>query len=296
MLYSFYQPMSIYEQGRRENQEDSIFPLHQHASCSDRLFILCDGMGGYEKGEIASSTICEQLSEYLRSGGLFSEKLFFEALSYSYKKLLGKVKGKDNRMGTTLTMLCFHNRGCFAAHVGDSRIYHIRPRSHEILYVSRDHSLVNDLLDAGVLSEKDVSSFPQRHVITKAIRVDKEIAQSDVEVKHIADIQDDDYFLLLSDGMLENLSDDELLNLISRQDLSDEEKRNWLIENSSNNADNHSAYIIHINNVYLEGNEKAKEIDSKAQEKQSPSRNIDWWKIAFFVLCILFAIIVLCFY
>ena len=108
-----------------------------------------------------------------------------------------------------MTFLYFHNHGCFAAHVGDSRIYHIRPRTHEILYVSRDHSLVNDLLDAGMLSKEDVDTFPQRHVITKAIRADKEISRSDVDIKHITDIQDGDYFLLLSDGMLENLSDEE---------------------------------------------------------------------------------------
>ena len=52
MLYSFFQPQSIFEQGKRDNQEDSIFPSLGRASSKDRLFILCDGMGGYEKGEL----------------------------------------------------------------------------------------------------------------------------------------------------------------------------------------------------------------------------------------------------
>lgn len=296
MLYSFFCPQTIYEQGKRDNQEDCLFPLPQQVSSADRLYILCDGMGGYEKGEVASSTICESMSKFLQAGHVFSEKLFFDALAYSYKKLLEKIKSKDNRMGTTLTMLCFHDHGCFAAHIGDSRIYHIRPRTREIVYVSRDHSLVNDLLDAGVLSKEDVSSFPQRHVITKAIRGDKETVRSDVEIKHITDIQDDDYFLLLSDGMLENITENELLHLICRQDLSDEEKRNWLLENSTDNVDNHSAYIIHVNHVSKDEDEKLRADLSTSYVGESSPKKIDYWKIAFFVLCILFALIVLLFY
>ena len=279
MSYSFFQPLSIYEQGKRDNQEDSIFPKHQYATSADRLFILCDGMGGYEKGEVASSTICEHLSHYLLQRGPFSDKLFHEALEYSYEKLCEKAVNGENRMGTTLTLLFFHEQGCFAAHIGDSRIYHIRPDKHQILFVSRDHSLVNDLLDAGMLAKEDVANFPQRHVITRAIRMDKKISRSDVDVHHIKDIQNGDYFLMMSDGMLENLSEDELLHLVCRKDLSNEEKRNWLIENSAGNSDNHSAYIIHINNVH--------ELEKK---------KIDYWKIAFFILCALFAIFVYCFF
>lgn len=296
MLFSFFQPQSIFEQGKRDNQEDSIFPSLGRASNKDRLFILCDGMGGYEKGEVASSTICKSLSECLLTKNVFSEDIFFEALTHSYKVLLEKVKGDGNRMGTTLTFLFFHNHGCFAAHVGDSRIYHLRPRTHEILYVSRDHSLVNDLLDAGMLSKEDVDTFPQRHVITKAIRADKEISRSDVEIKHITDIQDGDYFLLLSDGMLENLSDEELLNLICLKNISDEEKKELLIKNSKYNSDNHSAYIIHINNVRVD-EEDDKCVDlSASHTKGRFTKVVDCWKIAFFVLCIIFAIIVLCFF
>lgn len=294
MLYSLFQPLSILEQGKRDNQEDSIFPLHQHASSTDRLFILCDGMGGYEKGEIASSTICESIAEYLQDGRVFSEKLFYDSLVYSYKKLSAKVNGNASRIGTTMTMLYFYDQGCFAAHIGDSRIYHIRPKNHKILYVSRDHSLVNDLIDAGVLNKEDVSDFPQRHVITKAIRMDKEISHSDVEVKHITDIHDDDYFLLLSDGMMENLSEDELLSLICRQDLSDEEKRNWLIANSVNNSDNHSAYIIHLHKVHIQESEKTTIHKSTSYDLSFSKKKVDYWMIAFFILCVLFVIIVIC--
>ena len=117
-----------------------------------------------------------------------------------------------------------------------------------------------------------------------------------MDIKHITDIQDGDYFLLLSDGMLENLSDEELLNLICLKNISDEEKKELLIKNSRCNSDNHSAYIIHIDNVRVD-EEDDKYMDlSVSHIKSGFTKKVDNWKIAFFVLCIIFAIIVLCFF
>lgn len=252
MEIQIYQPLAIHELGQRANQEDNVFPAEGKATEQDRLFILCDGMGGHEHGEVASQCICKSLSAYLlqhtseEGGG--SDETFSDALKYAYGELDKlAVAGDTRQMGTTLTLLWFHDKGCTAAHIGDSRIYHLRPASHTLLYKSRDHSLVYDLYQAGELSYEEMKTFPQKNVITRAmIAGDRNHPKPDVV--HITDIQPGDYFYICSDGMLEQMEDEELLDIFSA-DKTDEEKQELLIAATIGNKDNHSAYMVHIKEV-----------------------------------------------
>lgn len=252
MRIKIYQPLAIHELGKRANQEDGIYPIEGKATENDRLFLLCDGMGGHEHGEVASQSICKSLSSFLLQHAVASEgledKLLSDALAYAYEELDKlAVAGDTRQMGTTLTLLYFHSNGCTAAHIGDSRIYHLRPSSHTILYKSRDHSLVYDLYQAGELTYEKMKTFPQKNVITRAmIAGDRNHPKPDVI--HISDIQPGDYFYICSDGMLEQMEDEELLDVFSAN-VSDEEKRQMLISEASDNKDNHSAYIVHIKEV-----------------------------------------------
>lgn len=249
MRINIYQPLAIHELGKRANQEDSIYPIVGKATENDRLFLLCDGMGGHEHGEVASQSVCKSLSSFLLQHAVASEgledKLLSEALAYAYEELDKlTIAGDSRQMGTTLTLLYFHSNGCTAAHIGDSRIYHLRPSSHTILYKSRDHSLVYDLYQAGELTYEELKTFPQKNVITRAmIAGDKNHPKPDVI--HISDIQPGDYFYICSDGMLEQMEDEELLDIFAAN-VRDEEKRQMLISETSDNKDNHSAYIVHI--------------------------------------------------
>ena len=252
MRIKIYQPLAIHELGKRANQEDCIYPIEGKATEDDRLFLLCDGMGGHEHGEVASQSICKSLSSFLLQHAVASEgledKLLSDALSYAYQELDKlAVAGDTRQMGTTLTLLYFHSNGCTAAHIGDSRIYHLRPSSHTILYKSRDHSLVYDLYQAGELTYEEMKTFPQKNVITRAmIAGDRNHPKPDVI--HISDIQPGDYFYICSDGMLEQMEDEELLDVFYAN-VRDEEKRQMLISETSDNKDNHSAYIVHIKEV-----------------------------------------------
>lgn len=252
MRIKIYQPLAIHELGKRANQEDSIYPIEGKATENDRLFLLCDGMGGHEHGEVASQSICKSLSSFLLQHAVASEgledKLLSDALAYAYEELDKlAIVGDSRQMGTTLTLLYFHSNGCTAAHIGDSRIYHLRPSSHTILYKSRDHSLVYDLYQAGELTYEEMKTFPQKNVITRAmIAGDRNHPKPDVI--HISDIQPGDYFYICSDGMLEQMEDEELLDVFSAN-VRDEEKRQMLISETSDNKDNHSAYIVHIKEV-----------------------------------------------
>ena len=262
MKITIHQPLYIFEIGQRANQEDCLYPTGEKATSEDRLFVLCDGMGGHEHGEVASQTVCKALGNWFSDNEvqaqLLTDNQLLAALEYAYNALDTKDNGGIKKMGTTLTLLYIHARGITAAHIGDSRIYHIRPQSSSpsgrlggaILYQSRDHSLVFDLFQSGEISHEEMATFPQKNIITRAMQPGEENRMRP-DIVHITDVQPGDYFYMCSDGMLEQMTNEELAALLS-SDISDEEKRNQLIKATANNKDNHSAWLIHVKYVINE--------------------------------------------
>ncbi|MBQ8657137.1 MAG: serine/threonine-protein phosphatase [Prevotella sp.] len=251
MKIKIAQPQAIHQIGRRPNQEDSIYPVLNTASVKDFLFILCDGMGGHECGEVASGTVIQTMSSYIKSrftpGEALPDSLLEEAIDAAYKALDEKDNQEGKKMGTTLTFLCFHRGGCTVAHIGDSRIYHVRPGKREILYRSRDHSLIYDLFEVGELTKDELKTAKNKNVITRVIMANQE-RPSKADIVHITDIEDGDYFYLCSDGMLEQMEDKQLLDIFG-YGIPDEKKRDMLIAETVDSNDNHSAYIIRIDSV-----------------------------------------------
>jgi len=258
MKINLYQPLAIHELGARQNQEDAIFPLLNQAKTDDRIFIVCDGMGGHEHGEVASNTVCEvlskEISSHLANGAVLTDEMLNDALEKAWQQLDEKDSQSSKKMGTTLTLLCFHRGGCTLAHIGDSRIYHIRPADSKILYKSRDHSLVFDLFRAGEITLEEMKTHPQKNVITRAMMPGKQ-NRAKADITHVTDIQPDDYFYLCSDGMLEQMEDYELLSIFTGSG-GDEKKRQQLIAATMENGDNHSAYLVRISNVEREPNDE----------------------------------------
>lgn len=251
MKIKIAQPLAIHQIGKRPNQEDSIYPLLNTASTKDFLFILCDGMGGHECGEVASGTVIQTISSFIKSRftptGLLSEAMLEEAIDAAYNALDEQDKDGTKKMGTTLTFLCFHRGGCTVAHIGDSRIYHIRPNTREILYRSRDHSLIYDLFEIGELTKDEMKTAKNKNVITRVIMAHQE-RRSKADIVHITDIQEGDYFYLCSDGMLESMEDKRLLDIFG-YGIPDTEKRDMLIEDTVDSNDNHSGIIIRIESI-----------------------------------------------
>lgn len=251
MKISIYPPFSIYEQGQRANQEDAI------AQWNNRLFVLCDGMGGHEKGEVASQTVSQSLvmwfEDNINPEEPFTEDQLREALEHSYQELDKYADNSPKQMGTTLTLLYFACNGVTAAHIGDSRIYHIRPNVG-LLYQSRDHSLVYDLFQAGEISYEEMATFPQKNVITRAMSPGEENRHRP-DIIQITDVQPDDYFYMCSDGMLEQMENKELASLFS-QDIDDSKKEEYLRKATNKNSDNHSAWLIHVKEVVKEDGDK----------------------------------------
>lgn len=247
---------NLQELGQRTNQEDSLFPALGKSTSDDRLFVLCDGMGGHEKGEVASATVCATLSRVILSawhpGEVLSDELFLQALSAAYDALDAKDNGEERKMGTTLTFLCLHASGATVAHIGDSRIYQLRPASKNtsarIVFRTQDHSLVNDLVKIGEITEEEAKHHPQKNVITRAMQPCQE-HRAKADIARLTDILPGDYFYMCSDGMLEEASDENILNIITKPNATDEQKLEMLRNVTEENKDNHTAHLIHIDKV-----------------------------------------------
>ncbi|MBO7570067.1 MAG: serine/threonine-protein phosphatase [Bacteroidaceae bacterium] len=263
MRYELYLPLAIHELGQRQNQEDTIFPVKGQATSDNRLFIVCDGMGGHEKGEVASNLVCQSISQYFQSRHVtpdqgLSDDTLREALQYAYTQLDQADDGAAKKMGTTLIFLYLHRNGATIAHIGDSRIYHIRP-GRGVLYQSRDHSLVFELFQAGEITYDEMRRSPQKNIITRAMQPGED-NRVRADIVHTTDIQPGDYFYLCTDGMLEEMENEELAFIFSA-DISDEEKCQRLILATADNKDNHSAYLIHIKDVVREEGDDEKPND-----------------------------------
>ena len=257
---------SIWEFGQRKDaegnphQEDSLYPAFGQATDADRTFILCDGMGGHDAGEVASATVCEAMSASIRNNGhdaegVFTDEDLKEAVRAAFDALDSKDNGAEKKMGTTMTFLKLHNEGATIAHMGDSRVYHIRPgktgEETRILHVTEDHSLVNDLVKIGELTREEARLSKQKNVITRAMQPNQERRPKE-EVYRTADIKPGDYFYLCSDGMLEqpDMEDGTVLKRIFSGLVESDERRVEILRGATDeNRDNHTALIIHVTEV-----------------------------------------------
>lgn len=244
-------PQAFQELGNRTNQEDALWPLLGQATAADRLFIVCDGMGGHDHGEVASQTVATAIGNFLASrlpaGETLSDDLLANAIAEAYDQLDSKDDADDHRkMGTTLTLLCLHRGGATMAHIGDSRIYHLRPEKGQdgMLYISRDHSLVMDLYFAGEITRGEIDTYEGRNIITRAMQPHQE-RRSRPDIVHTTDIRPGDLFLLCSDGVLESISNNRLLDILTA-DTSDEDKCRQLKDATATAADNHTACLLHV--------------------------------------------------
>lgn len=277
---------SIWEFGQRKDsqgqphQEDSLYPAFGQQSDRDRLFILCDGMGGHDAGEVASATVCEAMSQSVLDNGQdpegpFTSEDFANALASAFDALDQADNGAVKKMGTTMTFLKLHSEGATIAHIGDSRVYQIRPGKTgddtEIVFQTEDHSLVNDLIKIGELTREEARYSRQKNVITRAMQPNME-RRPKADIHQTADIQAGDYFYLCSDGMLEQPemeSGESLKNIFSEQGGSDENKVEILRSVTEQNKDNHTALIVHVLDVGTPSDQAADHL-----EKPSSGRKV----------------------
>lgn len=241
------QPLAFTEAGTKYENEDNIYPPLGIVTHQDTLFMVCDGIGGLGGGNLASSSVCRSVPTYLlnHANSSFDVSLFNKALLYAYNEL---DKVSKYEIGTTLAFLKILDDSVFIAHLGDSKVYHIRPCEYEeesILFQTKEHSLVNELLDKGKLTRREARDFGLNDTLTKAIQSHCKERYT-ASIYQTADIQSGDYFFLCSDGVLEYVTNARLRHILCSKacDVDKMAQIQSICRNKS--TDNYSAYLIRI--------------------------------------------------
>ncbi|MFA5973928.1 MAG: Stp1/IreP family PP2C-type Ser/Thr phosphatase [Lentimicrobiaceae bacterium] len=178
--------------------------------------IVCDGMGGHAAGDVASQGAIEAIRHYLQDGKvtkLDTPNSLQNAIEFANYKLRETVQQNSalSGMGTTCVMALINNAEMYVAHAGDSRLYLIRDKS--IKQLSKDHSTIQNLIDAGVLTEDEAKVSEKRNQITKAIGIFEKVEPT--VSKEAFRLKNDDKILLCSDGLTAHVSDEEILEIIN---------------------------------------------------------------------------------
>lgn len=208
----------LHEIGGKSNQEDYIWPVGGTATLQDSVFIVCDGVGGSDNGEVASRIIAETMGQALVTctPDNISAEVVNDFMSRSKQQMVNycKTNRLNSDMATTFVALILYKNKAFVSWCGDSRMYHLR--GGEIIFQSSDHSLVNSLVKNGEITEEEATTHPKKNIILKAIKADSEPIEVDCE--WILDVRDGDYFMLCTDGLLENITNNDLRFLLSQND------------------------------------------------------------------------------
>lgn len=260
MLIETYQPFSFSYTGQRANNEDTIWPLPSQANEQTRLFLVCDGMGGADKGEIASQLIVEEITRFVAANGfpLLDDSHLDAALSdvrtafqtYMQAHLL------INRMGSTMALLQLHEQGVTIAHIGDSRVFQVRDGF--VIFQTIDHKQVNDMVESGIITAEQALTHPWRNRLSRAVVMNSDESQNphfrfeSPDVVLLTDVQPGDYFFLCSDGVLEQI-DGQMLGAILKIDVADATKCQLLLQRCTNTVkDNYSGHLIRIKRIIQE--------------------------------------------
>jgi len=193
---------------REENQDSFAI---RTLSEDQLLAVVCDGMGGARAGNVASTMAVEsflELFEQLWNGKELSvEKMLESAAAYANEGVHRRSTTDDAcfGMGTTMVALLLEGSRATILNEGDSRAYHVTPDS--ITRVTRDHSLVEDLVLRGDLTPEQARTHPHKNLITRALGAEPEL-HADLFVQ---EAKEGDFFLLCSDGLSNVVSDQEML-------------------------------------------------------------------------------------
>jgi protein phosphatase len=188
---------------QRKANEDSAF-------VRPPLFVVADGMGGARAGEVASQTAIEAFHDGLPDGPASAEERLAELVEEANRRVHELATSNEDLsgMGTTLTAAYLTEADLSVAHVGDSRLYCLR--DGEIEQLTRDHSLVDELVRSGQLTPEEAEEHPQRSIITRALGPEQQI----VVDHHTWPARDGDIFLVCSDGLTSMLPDAQVAEIV----------------------------------------------------------------------------------
>ncbi len=221
------------------------------------IAVLADGMGGHQSGEIASHMAVKSVLDTLRklvnpdsSGAITGSQLLEQVsntISYSNTEIYETAETQDEHkgMGTTVVAALIQNEQIYAGHVGDSRLYLYREKA--LKRITKDHSLVQDLIDRGFYTEEEARKANVGHIVTRALGTKEEVEVDTVQ----HDLQAEDVFLLCSDGLSDMVDDWRIEEILNERGDDLESTAQVLIDTANRNGgkDNVSVILMHVSAI-----------------------------------------------
>lgn len=228
--------------GKRENNEDFL-------GHNSNTIIVCDGIGGHASGEVASKFIVDNMLELTKKNKEEINKTIIQQFLQTVQNDLNKLLEKNPdqlRMGTTFTALFKTEQAWFAAHIGDSRIYLVRPSEGKIWH-TWDHSIVGELMRTNEITRETGRKHPMANQIARAITANKKNKTAKADIVKIDELKKGDLFLLCSDGVNEPWPEHELAELLCKSDLNIQQKTEIIKQRCNEfSKDNNTAYLLEV--------------------------------------------------
>lgn len=232
---------------RKNNEDYCMGEILQTEDDCIGVFALADGMGGHNKGEVASKIAVESIIDFLKenisqSGGIkmdYLDDIIKQGYNYANKKIYTKAL-EDNSckgMGTTLVVAVIYQNDVIIANVGDSRGYLLKGDSFR--KITKDHSVVEELVNAHLITEEEARFHPRRNQITRAMGAEEIIIVDIFREK----VEKDDILLLATDGLTGCVEDESIKNII-KQDKDIKEICQDLIYEANNNSGKDNISVI----------------------------------------------------
>ena len=195
---------------KREINQDYVFATDETIGNLPNLLVVADGMGGHRAGDFASRFTVEVLAEEVQnSKETHPEQILGNAIQTANERLMEEA-AKDSRlegMGTTLVAATILDHVLYFANVGDSRLYLI---NKEIRQLSKDHSMVEEMVRLGGLTEEEAKHHPDKNIITRAMGVKDKVEPDFFEYR----LKGGDTILMCSDGLTNMVDDDEIFQIV----------------------------------------------------------------------------------
>lgn len=229
---------------KRQLNQDYVYTSEMPVGPLPNLFLVADGMGGHQAGDYASRYTVETVIESVSTSKETDPKLILqEAIREANRRVFEKSleDAQLNGMGTTLVAAtCNARNELVIANVGDSRLY---LAGDELRQITRDHSLVEEMIRMGGLARNDARNHPDKNIITRAIGVRASV-EMDFFIEHL---KENETMLMCTDGLTNMLEDDEILMILhSRRDIV--EKAEELIKAANNNGGKDNIAVVLVEN------------------------------------------------
>ena len=227
---------------KRKMNQDYVFASADPVGNLPNLFVVADGMGGHNAGDYASSHAVGTVVEEIRQDADFNPiKVIRHAIESANTEIITQAQNDENLrgMGTTMVVATIVGHYAYVANVGDSRLYLV---NQQILQVTKDHSLVQEMVRMGEINAEQARNHPDKNIITRALGAERTVDIDFFDLK----LEPGNVILMCSDGLSNMVEDSQIREIISDTEKNLEEKGKILISEANRNGGKDNIAIVLI--------------------------------------------------